>query len=461
MIGSSSAAPLALALVVACSGGGAMDTAGDGPREGGGNTGIDGPATDASTVADKAPVDGPHTAPDGLREGGGETGIDGPTAGSGTVADKARAVAVKLRGDAHFLIGLGNDLRGAPDYNHDLDGAYRLGTRLDLHYAYITGFGDQDGWPTWNTGGTFVNVLTDSAAKHGVAPMFTYYALALELENEVPVLEDAARMRQYLLDVKLMFQRLRAFGKPSVVHFEPDFFGYLQQLLIKRGTTTDTSPVKLRFPDFHDCDDLPQTAHGLGRCLIRLGRTIAPTALIGFHASMWADWWNVSDPAADIEGKARSVARFLRAMGADETDMIVVETLDRDAGFWETNGGRSACSITNGPRGPVYWDESNSTLPNFHQHFRWVKAISAELELPVLWWQTPLGVPSMMCGGTSGHWRDNRVHYFFNHVDELMAAGGLGVTFGTGAGGQTTIDSDDGQFKTAVTKYFAQPFRLP
>ncbi len=64
------------------------------------------------------------------------------------------------------------------------------------------------------------------------------------------------------------------------------------------------------------------------------------------------------------------------------------------------------------------------------------------------------------CGGIADHWRDNRVHYFFGHVSDLVDAGGAGVAFGTGAGGQTTVDTDGDQFKNAATSYMAAPFAL-
>ena len=78
-----------------------------------------------------------------------------------------------------------------------------------------------------------------------------------------------------------------------------------------------------------------------------------------------------------------------------------------------------------------------------------------------MWWQLPLGAPSDSCGGTTGHYRDNRVHHFFGHVDELIAAGGVGAVWGTGAGEQTFIDSDGNQFHDAVSAYFASPVALP
>jgi hypothetical protein len=91
---------------------------------------------------------------------------------------------------------------------------------------------------------------------------------------------------------------------------------------------------------------------------------------------------------------------------------------------------------------------------------RWVKALTARMNRPALEWQTPLGLPSTTCGGTNENWRDNRVRYFFSHVPDLVDAGIAGMTFGTGAGGQTNLATDGGQFKTAATAYKAAPVSL-
>jgi hypothetical protein len=142
-------------------------------------------------------------------------------------------------------------------------------------------------------------------------------------------------------------------------------------------------------------------------------------------------------------------------LGAANTDFVSIETLDRDAGFWETNGGGNTCSVTGGSRGAVYWDETNTSLPNFSQHLRWVTALTERVGRPAIEWQTPLGVPSTTCGGTTDHWRDNRVKYFFEHVPDLVDAGIAGMAFGTGAGEQTTIATDNGQFKAKAMAYRA------
>ncbi len=110
--------------------------------------------------------------------------------------------------------------------------------------------------------------------------------------------------------------------------------------------------------------------------------------------------------------------------------------------------------------GEFYYDETNQTSPNFREHLAWTAELSSAMDKPVLWWQVPLGVPSDTPGGTPGHYRDNRVRYIFDHPEEFLAVGGLGVCFGTGAGDQTTISTDGGQFENAAVEYSANPTPL-
>jgi hypothetical protein len=392
--------------------------------------------------------------------GGGGSGDDGddddvaapPDAPEGfTVRDRARALAEDLRGTGNFMIGVGNDNSGP--YDHEVP--------IDLHYQYLVGYGDSGGWTTWNTPeGMYATYFADNADAHGATPMYTYYQLALEMEQgNDAALADSTRMHQYLSDVRVLFTRLAATGKPAAVGFEPDFFGYLMQRNAA-GTPPDQIAAAVHFDDIPECTTLPENAIGLAQCVIVMGHALAPMVKTGFHASMWGSWYDVTDPDADVEAAATAVGTFLRTIGSDLTDFVQIETLDRDAGFWETSGGGSTCDPVNGSRGPVYWDESNTTFPNFDQHLRWVHALTETMQRPAIWWQMPMGVPSDACGGSDEHWRDNRVHYFFSHVADLAAAGGAGMTFGTGAGGQTNLATDGDQLKTAATAYMAAPLAL-
>jgi hypothetical protein len=444
---------LALALVACSNANGTAD--GGSPTDafvrGDGGSPIDAPGADAGPAVDAYVL---HT----------DAGTAPPT-----VAQRAHAIATTLRGDAHFLVGMGNDLDGPPNYDPNHAGVYTLGTTLDVHYSYLTGYSDMGGWTTWNTpSGEFAGILADACQRNGgLAPMFSYYQLALEYENHNEVLHDATRMHVYLSDVRTLFTRLGTFGHPALVQFEPDFFGYMQTLLAMMHTTPDAYAAQLHFADVPECMSVPNTAAGLVPCFAAMRDALAPHVLIGMHASEWGDWWDdTMATSAEIDTHAQGVAAFMMAMGAGVTDFVTVEALDRDAGFWETNGGMAGmCSITMGSRGTVYWDETNATRPNFTDHLRWVSSLTTAMGRPALWWQIPFGVPSTTCGGagggSDGHWRDDRVHYFFAHQGELVAAGAFGVVYGTGADRQTDWTTDGNAFHDAVSAYFAHPTPLP
>ncbi|HTA89089.1 MAG TPA: hypothetical protein VK745_05925 [Polyangiaceae bacterium] len=368
---------------------------------------------------------------------GGATGVTSTPSGPTTASTMAKA----LGRPANFLIGLGNDLNANSD--HDLDGAFTLGTTLDLHYAYLSAYKNADGswgsWASWNPNGTFVNVITDSADAHGVIPMFTLYSMAEQGDGTIvgPLMTDSFEA-SYWSDAKLLFQRLGVFGKPAVVHLEPDFWAYAEQQS-KEDPTSMKVNVTANAPD---CAGLSNDLVGMGHCLVRLARMYAPKAIIGFHASQWAN----PDPNA--------IVKFFNAVGAGETDVVFSDMLDRDAGCYEAG-------VDCPQKGSVYWDETNQTSPNFHDYLTWSTTITAGVQHPMIWWQIPLGVPSTTPGGTSGHYRDNRVHYIFSHIDEFVAAGGLGAAFGVGAAKQTDITTDGDQFKNAVAGYFKAPVALP
>jgi len=319
--------------------------------------------------------------------------------------------------------------------------AYTLGPKLDIHYMYLTAFE----WPTWSPNGGYVTAHANAAKANGVVPMFTLYQVAANGEdNDLTSIIDANFMTKYWAGVRLMYQRLGDFGSPAIVHLEPDFWGTAQQ------RSNDPSQVSAVVSSLvPECNDLPDNVSGMAQCMIRLGRMLAPNAKIGLHASPFGASKNSgSDPAA--------IAKYLVALGAGQSDFMALDTLDRDAGCFEA-GKDPNCQRT----GTVYWDETNTKSPTFQEHLTWAKAIHDGTGLPLLWWQTPLGVPSTTPGGSAGHYRDNRVHYIFTHPGEFVAAGGLGVVFGTGADNQTTVTTDGDQLKNAVTAYLAAPVALP
>jgi hypothetical protein len=364
---------------------------------------------------------------------GGSGGVGG-TGGGGT--GRAADIAAALGRPSRFLIGMGNDLPGAEQgYDFTKAGIFPLPVGLDIHYVYLAGLKGQGGWPDWDADGSFVNIVGDINKNKGVVSMFTLYAMAA-WGNNGSVLQNADYMNAYWDGAKLLYQRLAILDAPAIVHFEPDWWAFAQQ---QSGGNPASLPSILPT----ECSGLPADVSGQGKCLVQLARTYAPKALVGFHASAWA-------------GETSNTVAFLRAIGAQEADIVVVETLDRDAGCFEAKNDPN-CTRT----GVFYWDMTNQTSPNFREHLVWAKAMSDGLGKPLLWWQMPFGVPSDTPGGTPGHYRDNRVKYLFEHPDEFVAAGGVGVVFGVGAGNQTYITSDGNQFANAVTGYMANPTPLP
>jgi len=384
---------------------------------------------------------------------------DQPKSAPDAVASKARAFTEKLGGShaGHFLVGMGNDGTNSGD-----DPAYELGVTLDLHYHYFVGLSTEGGWPTWNSNPDYAGKRIAEAKRHGTIPMFTYYCMAAHGENNLAgSIGNAQYMATYFRDYLQLLATIKASGSPAVVQLEPDLWGFAQQAASAAGGADKVS-AKVAVSGARECSREPDTLVGLGRCLIALARSRAPQTLVGMHASGWASKVDVllnTNPKLDIEAEAGKTAAFLRAVGAADGDFISIDFSDRDAGCYEAGyaeKGNTICSKRSG----VYWDEANVALPNFHQALAWSAAIARGLSIPILWWQLPFGVPSSVPGGKPGHFRDNRVHYIFGHINEFVAAGGVGAVWGTGAGGQTFVTGDGDAFKKAVNNYLRDPVRL-
>jgi hypothetical protein len=347
-------------------------------------------------------------------------------------AASARELAVKLGRQPNFLIGI----------DKDDPGALTVGS-LDIFYAYLSAYQNADkslgSWKDWNAGGTYVNVVASSADQHQMVPMYTVYTMAAMGENRTDVLMMQPFMQYWWDGMRLLFTRVAAYGKPAIVHLEPDFWGYMQQ---KSGGTPSKVPVLVKSL-VPECNDLTDDLAGLGACVLRLGHKTAPKAAIGFHISEWG-------------GSASSIAAFLKAIGSDGADFLAIDGLDRDAGCFEAH------TDPNCQRGgKFYLDETNTTHPNYSDLLATVKTISDGTGKPILMWQIPFGVPSDTPGGTAGHYRDNHVHYIFGHIPDFIAAGFAGAAFGAGAANQTGTKTDGDQFKNAVTGYSAHPVPLP
>lgn len=357
-----------------------------------------------------------------------------PPVSSYPLAQRPGVLAERWGKPRRLLVGLGTATVSA---------IQAQGLLPDIYDQYLTGVGSS-AWPTWNSpSGAYVGIVAANADKLGAIPMFTLYQMATLGDSNISGLADTTFMKGYWDNVRLLMQQLAAYGKPVLVNLEPDFWGYAH-----RAVTDPTQHFAHVAGVNPDCAALPNTVAGMGQCLVHMARQTAPNAYVGFPPSLFPDL-----PLDEVD--------YLTRVGAAQADFVVMQTLDRDAGCFEASytGGGAACTRLSTV--PYYWDSSNLSEPSFTTHFATAKRFHDGLQLPVLWWQTPLGVPSTSAGGSAYAFRDNRADYFLNHPQELVAAGGVGVVFSPGQARQTNITTDGGQFKRLSTQYLASPAALP
>ena len=276
--------------------------------------------------------------------------------------------------------------------------------------------------------------------------MFTLYQMAQAGDGNISWIDTQSQMDIYWSHVRILFQEISKFGKPTLVNLEPDFWGYVEL----QAPNGDPTQMAASVNDQSECATLPNNVTGVAACLLAMGRTYAPNALIGFQPSFFGE-------------TAPQLANFMNLLGAQNADFTVAETLDRDAGCYEeaqiqtTDTANIHAASTCTRTGTFYLDETNQTTPNFNQEIGQWATYRDDLatKLPVIWWQTPLGVPSSTPGGTDGHYRDDHVDYMFKNISQYADMGTFAIVFSGGASYQTSITTDGGEFATDFNQYLS------
>ena len=360
---------------------------------------------------------------------GTQGGNGGTSGGSSAPVPATVAMANKLGKPSRVLFGLGAT---------NIDDMKSQDIHPDIVEHYLVGVGS-GAWPTWNSpDGAYVTFTAQAADAYGAVPMFTLYQMTANGEGNLSGISDATFMNKYWGQVRLMYQRIAEWGKPALVNVEPDFWGFAASQAPGRDLTKMAAAVSGQ----PECATLPDTVAGLGQCFVQMGRKVAPKALIGFPPAFW-------------NGTPVEIAAMMRAVGADQADFIVAQTSDRDAGCREAASRPAECQ--NGSA-PFYWDATNQTSPNFHDNQKQCSDYRTALGngLPILWWQTPMGVPSDTPGGTDQRYRDNHVDYMLTNTQEYGDMHTIGIVFSAGGSHQTSISTDGGQFARLSGQYLAR-----
>ncbi len=334
------------------------------------------------------------------------------------------------------------------------------GIPWDYAYQYLTGgVNTNSGWETWNSDGQFALSYARSAGAHGYLPVFSYYELQAssgscsgcgEIQKDLSNLNNPATMAAYYQNFARLMQQLgpSVYGKPAIVHVEPDLSGFAQQAVANTtgcygycsGQGADPSYLKASVASsgYGPVAGLPNTYTGFNWALLHLRDLYAPNVLLAVHVSDWATGVDISSDArsgVDASGLGQQAGSFAARSGitgvpngSSTYDLIFNDVSDRDAGYYKSVLGNAS----------VWWDRLNNGFPNFHRWESYVSAVSSAAGRSVMVWQIPEGNQYFDSeNNTTGHYQDNRAEYFFGHIDELAQSNVIGLLFGSGHGGST------------------------
>lgn len=342
------------------------------------------------------------------------------------------------------------------------------GVPFDYRYMYLT-----KGWDNnWGFGpldGSFALGYMNDAAAAGFTPVLTYYQVNDEVGGgEAQFLaktQTATTMKGYFSDFKLLMQRAKDFGRPVIIHVEPDGFGFLEQQTHDNPNT----PAAIASTGLPELAGLPDTVAGWGLAFLQLRKAVGATnVILAIHVSSWATGvefatHSVTAPLQPIVDQAYA---FLGPLGltANVTgttwDLIASDPLDRDADYYVTVQGTNP-----------WWDASDTASINsasFNRFAEWLRLWNQTSGKRSILWQIPCGNSNHLNvfnnGASRQGYKDNRAEYFFAngtaHAQKFASVGVVALLFGAGANGQSYYTNDtwtDGQLflKSRVAAFYA------
>jgi hypothetical protein len=341
----------------------------------------------------------------------------------------------------------------------DLGWMTSSGVPWRYRYQYLSaGVNTAVGWETWHDRslppGQFAAdyMAASTTAPATYLPVFTYYEICQSngaagpagcTGNESAVdynnLNNTGTMAGYYGNFKLLMQKVGAYGKPVVIHVEPDFWGYMQHRAAGQSAAAVSAMVK--GSGFAEVAGIDDTVQGFGWALLKLRDLYAPNAVMAIHASLWASGTDIAsdtNPAVNATAVADATAAFLNSAGISNNpfgstwDAVFNDVDDHDAAWWEATG-RINSYFTH------WWDRRNVSFPNFNRYLAWVTELHARTNRPQIVWQVPVGNQYFLTmNNTCGHYQDNVAEYFIAHPADLFSAGIIAVLFGAGNACQTT-----------------------
>jgi hypothetical protein len=304
------------------------------------------------------------------------------------------------------------------------------GIPWDYRYQYLTGgVNTGGGWANWTWPyGSFVDSYLNDSGSNGYIPVFTYYQIVPSApepwsEDVMPKLQNPSTMNAYFGDFALLMQEAGAYGRPVIVHVEPDMWAYIQRA---SGANAAAAPVSVASSGFAEVAGYPDSASGFARALVHLRDVYAPNVALGFHASAWATGVDLTLNDADPYAVADGIYEFYRSLNAP-FDLLFFDPSDRDAGYYQ---------FQRGDGGAHWWDEGD-----FWRFREFVGRLVDRTGRKAMLWQVPIGNTVYRTMDNSwGHYQDNHAQYWLGdrqRMQDLVDYGVIGLLFGAGANGCT------------------------
>ncbi|MEU9042367.1 MULTISPECIES: RICIN domain-containing protein [unclassified Kitasatospora] len=393
------------------------------------------PSTPSPTVPTTAATPGGGTATGQATSGTRPPSAPSPAAGGGG------ASATRFMGSSTVLIGGSMSDASATAAPFDVRYAY-VHSQPAPSSAYYSAALCQAAWTSWwgcwggNTtapgnyvtwGDTHAAQATYQGKPRPQKNFWTWYSLRDlgdaagqgDGPGEVVAINKADLLTRYMNDYRFFLQKIG--NNHDMIDIEPDFWGYVRSLGNPHQVAAQVTAANPT-----DCGSQENSAAGLAGCLIAMAHKYAPNTGAGFHLTCW-DW------QSNVQGCVKDYAD----LGAKNADFLATDVVDRDAGWYAqpAHGGRD-----------TFWtDQKAAAALGFY------KTMAESVGKPVVLWQIPVG--NMAQNNTLNHYKDDKVDWFFAHMDQVANAHIAGLLFGAGQQEQTGVESDGGNLINKTIAY--------
>ncbi|MEV7021670.1 RICIN domain-containing protein [Kitasatospora sp. NPDC093558] len=406
-----------------------------------------GSKADGSHVAQYHDWAGPQQqwqlVPAGSVTGNGNSGNGGSGNGSGTgnTGSSGGSSAKSFMGSSTVLVGGSMSDASASAAPFDVQYAY-VHSQPAPSSDYYTAARCKDAWTGWwgcwngstTAPGTYVTWRDAKAAQETYQGkprpqkfLWTWYSLRDlgdaagqgDGPGEVQAINRADLLTRYLNDYRFFLQKIG--NNQDMIDIEPDFWGYVRSLGDPHQVAAQ---VKAANPT--DCGSQENSAAGLAQCLISMAHKYAPNTAAGMHLSCF-DW----------QQNTPQCVKDYAHLGAQNADFLATDESDRDAGWYAqpAHGGLDH-----------FWTDQKAAA-----RLAFYKTMAESVGKPVVVWQIPVG--NMAQNDTLNHYKDDKVDWFFSHMDQVANAHIAGLMFGAGQQEQTTVETDGGNLINKTTAY--------